>query len=118
MNNRGRANDDRVEELSFDDDNQPPPRPGDPYIEPPPEINAERARKAGLTSGEVEPMDATDALDTDDDLSPSTLFDEPGLDDEEATAADKELTIVDKNNIGAGYGLDEAELARTTGRPN
>lgn len=33
-------------------------------------------------------------------------------------AADEELSIVDAYEIGIGYGLDEEELARLTGRPD
>jgi hypothetical protein len=120
MNNRGRANDDSIEELSFED-NRPPPRAGDLRVKPgrrDPVISAGRARKAGMTSGEIDVMNAADELDTDDDLSPATLLDEDTLDRNNLIAADKDLSIVDEDAIGEGYGLDEAELARVTGRPD
>lgn len=114
MNNRGRSTDDRVEELSFEDEN-PPPRSGDPRVDPgqrDPEISAERALHAGMTGGELN-LDMTS-----DDLSPETLFDEDAVDNDEFVVADKELSIVDEDDIGGGNGLDEAELAIKTGRPD
>lgn len=119
MNNRGRDDNDRVEELSFED-NSPPPRAGDLRVEPgrrDAEISPQRVRNAGKTSGEIEQNDVTDEFYTADDLSPATLFDEAAIDDDKLVAADKELSIVDRRSIGGGYGLDEAELARATGRP-
>lgn len=51
-----------------------------------------------------------------DDVEPEDLIKEDGArSPHESTAdypADKELTIVNADDIGAGYGLDEAELAR------
>jgi hypothetical protein len=51
-----------------------------------------------------------------DDLSPETLIHEDGArsphEPGEDTPTDKNLRIVTKDEIGAGYGLDEAELAR------
>ncbi|HEY3698585.1 MAG TPA: hypothetical protein VGK97_04580 [Spongiibacteraceae bacterium] len=114
MNSRGRSPEDRVEELSFEDES-PPPRAGDPRIEPgrrDPEISAERAHHAGMTAGELN-LDVTS-----DDLSPETLFDEDAVDNDEFVVADKDLSIVDENEIGGGNGLDEAELAIKTGRPD
>jgi len=107
MNNRGRSRDDRVEELSFEDEN-PPPRAGDPRIKPgqrDPEISAERAHQAGMTGGELN-LDVTS-----DDLSLETLLDEDAVDNDEFVVADKDLSIVDEDEIGGGNGLDEAELA-------
>lgn len=120
MNNRGRSDDDSVEELSFED-NQPPPRAGDPRVEAghrDPAISAQRVRSAGLSSGEMTPTDTADPLLTADDLSPETLFDEDALDNDELVVADKDLSIVDEDEIGGGRGFDEAELAQITGRPN
>ena len=52
---------------------------------------------------------------TNDDLAPETLIKEDGAnssqDDGDSAAADADLTIVNENEIGAGKGLDEAELA-------
>ncbi|MFJ4347696.1 phosphotransferase system, HPr-related protein [Pseudomonas sp. NPDC089401] len=52
-----------------------------------------------------------------DDLSPDTLLDETGARDPYEPGgpgpADKALRHVDADEIGAGIGLDEAELARS-----
>lgn len=54
---------------------------------------------------------------TNDDLSPETLILEDGARSPEeydagnAISTDKTLSIVNDTEIGAGYGLDEAELA-------
>jgi hypothetical protein len=105
-NQRGRGNDDSVRELDFDDDSKPPPKAGDPRVppgEPDPEISSRRVRDAGMTGGEA----GRDV--TDDDLTPETLLDEEQALDK---PADKRVRVVDGDEIGAGYGLDEAELAR------
>jgi hypothetical protein len=51
-----------------------------------------------------------------DDLAPETLIEEDGARSPNEPGAntplDKDLRIVNKDEIGAGYGLDEAELAR------
>ena len=104
-NQRGRDEHDRVQELEFDDQ-RPPPRAGDPRVvagHPDPEISPRRSREAGMTAGE------TGGDITDDDLGPETLLDEEHSID---PPADKRTRIVDADEIGAGYGLDEAELAR------
>ena len=53
---------------------------------------------------------------TDDDLSPETLINEDGSRSPHEPGgerpADQDLTIVDEEEIGGGYGLDEAELGR------
>ena len=119
-NQRGRDADDSVEELCFDDDAFPPPRAGDPRYEAgesDPDISAQRAAAAGLTGGDVL-NDSVDNEVTGDDLSPETLFDEDAVDNDKLVTADKDLSIVDEDEIGGGDGLDEAELARVTGRPN
>jgi hypothetical protein len=119
-NSRGRGADDHVEELSFDDD-APPPRPGDPLTDDE-VISERRAEQAGLTGA------AVTADFTADDLSPQTLIDEEGDEDEEsvfaddttengALPADKDLRIVRGSEIGGGHGKDEAELAREQGSP-
>ena len=119
MNNRGRSDDDSVEELSFED-NRPPPRAGDPRPDggDDPLVSDQRARNAGLSGGEIERLDTVDPLITADDLSPETLFDEDAIDNDELVAADKDLSIVDEEEIGGGTGLDEAELAQIKGRPD
>jgi hypothetical protein len=117
MNNRGRGIDDSVEELSFEED-EAPPRTGDPRIEgnhPDPIISAQRVRQAGAG---IEPVNTIDPFLTADDLSPETLLDEDAIDNDGLVVADKELSIVERNEIGGGSGLDEAELAQATGRPD
>lgn len=71
----------------------------------------ERVREAGMTAASV-----ADHQPTADDLSPETLLDENGArsprepgDDE---PADTDLRVVGAAEIGAGTGLDEAELGR------
>lgn len=46
-----------------------------------------------------------------------SLDDEP-FNNEVFHAADEELSIVNAYEIGIGYGLDEEELARLTGKPD
>jgi hypothetical protein len=74
-------------------------------------FSPERVREAGLTAASVE-----DHQPTADDLSPETLIDESGARSAreygENIAADTDLSEVDAEDIGAGHGLDEAELAR------
>ncbi|MDB6060822.1 MAG: hypothetical protein JWM78_925 [Verrucomicrobiaceae bacterium] len=110
-NHRGRAADDSVRELDFDDDDIPPPRIGDPRLakgEIDTEISARRVREAGFTGGET-----THDI-TADDLSPETLLDE---DYQLANPADKKLRVVDADEIGGGNGKDEAELANEQNAP-
>lgn len=107
-NPRGRAADDEVEELCFED--EPPARAGDPLSEE--ELAAaepdERARQAGMSGGEL-PEEGI----TDDDLTPETLYgEEATYDVHPLHPADKDLRIARQGEIGGGTGLDEAELAR------
>lgn len=71
-----------------------------------------QAREAGLTGASF-PGEGP----TDDDLSLETLIDEDGARSPEEPGhglpADKDLKITDGRHIGAGGGLDEAELAHT-----
>jgi hypothetical protein len=112
INDRGRAADDSVRELDFDDDDRVPPRSGDPLTDDERELlSRKRERTAGLSGGEV--ADHGNSI-TDDDLSPETLLDEEE-DYEvytELVPADQELSVVDAAEIGGGSGKDEAELAR------
>jgi hypothetical protein len=52
-----------------------------------------------------------------DDLSPDTLIDDSGarspLERGDDGANDEELSVVDETQVGGGFGLDEAELARS-----
>lgn len=69
-----------------------------------------RKQLSGLGRG-VRPGDEP----TDDDLSPEILIHEDGarspFEEGEDMPADEALKIVSGSKIGAGYGLDEAELA-------
>jgi hypothetical protein len=105
--NSGRAADDEVEELSFED--APPPRTGDPLTpeEIQEEFPLERESSAGMSGGELLDTDISD-----DDLTPETLFDEEAeYEVYPNTPADKVLRVVDGDEIG-GTGKDESELAR------
>src|SRR5690606_41265138 len=52
-----------------------------------------------------------------DDLSTDTLIDDSGahspLERGDDGANDEELSVVDETQVGGGFGLDEAELARS-----
>lgn len=110
-NRRGRGNDDTVRELDFDEDKRVPPRAGEPRHIPggiDPEISPQRVRQAGMTGAEV------NRSSTDDDLTPETLLDEEHFADR---PADKRVRVVERDEIGGGQGLDEAELAQIEGSP-
>ncbi len=76
-----------------------------------------RVAESGMTGGEA----LSDSLHEDnvtlDDLSPDTLLDETGARDPDESGsggpADKTLRQVQAHEIGGGFGLDEAELARS-----
>ena len=108
-------NEDRMgsmEELNFNDNNEPSGRIGDviPEDELDTLIPDERAREAGLTGASTE-----DHNPTDDDMSPETLIREDGArsprEAGEDGPADLDLSIVDEDDIGGGDGLDEEEMA-------
>lgn len=110
-NASGRAANDNLRELDFDDDNRIPPRSGDPATEDErAQLTPGRERTAGLSGGET--ADRRLSV-TDDDLSPETLLSEE--DEYELYTpelpADKDLSVVDAADIGGGTGKDEAELA-------
>ena len=92
------------EELSFEgEEPEPPPQRGsDPDDE---------VRQAGLTGAAI-PGDTT----TEDDLAPETLYDEDGVrwpdEPHGHLAPEDQLTSKSKDEVGAGHGLDEAELGR------
>ena len=76
------------------------------------DVNAPaRVRKAGLTEAALPGTGPTD-----DDLSPETLIHEDGarspFDPGEGAPADETYRMVSEGEIGAGHGLDEAELGR------
>lgn len=108
-------NEDRMgsmEELNFNDNNEPSGRIGDviPEDELDTLIPDERVREAGLTGASTE-----DHNPTDDDMSPETLIREDGARSPrevgEDGPADLDLSIVDEDDIGGGDGLDEEEMA-------
>jgi len=108
-------NEDRMgsmRELDFDD-NGTTGRIGDelPLDELDNALPDEREREAGLTGAST-----ADHHSTDDDMSPETLIREDGARsaDEPGHGApiDQQASIVDEDEIGGGYGLDEAELAQ------
>jgi len=104
----GRTADDRVEELQFDDTT--PARAGEPLPadERRTELPPGRARKGGVNGAESTLYRKTGENVTDDDLSPETLFHQQAG----SLPNDQALEISDIDEIGAGFGLDEAELAR------
>lgn len=78
----------------------------------------QRVAESGMTGGEA----LSDSLHEDnvtyDDMSPDTLLDETGAwdpyeDGDSEGPADQLLRQVNANEIGGGFGLDEAELARS-----
>ena len=108
-------NEDRMgsmEELNFNDNNEPSGRIGDTIPEDELEtyLPDERVREAGLTGASMD-----DRQPTDDDLSPETLIHDDGArsakEAGEGGPADLDLSIVDEDDIGAGAGLDEEEMA-------
>jgi hypothetical protein len=108
-------NEDRMgsmEELNFNDNNEPSGRIGDviPDDELETYIPDERVREAGMTGASTD-----DHNPTDDDMSPENLIDEDGArsphEKGEGGPADFDLSIVDEDEIGAGGGLDEEEMA-------
>ncbi|WP_460046824.1 serine kinase/phosphatase [Pseudomonas sp. S2_H01] len=108
-------NEDRMgsmEELNFNDSNEPSGRIGDmiPEDELETYIPDERVREAGMTGASTD-----DHNSTDDDMSPEILIGEDGArsprERGEDGPADFDLSIVDEDEIGAGGGLDEEEMA-------
>ncbi|HWT68204.1 MAG TPA: serine kinase/phosphatase [Pseudomonas sp.] len=101
-----------VHELNFDDE-QPSAKIGDelPDSEREQLMSPQRVREAGMTGAST-----ADHQSTDDDLSPETLIREDGARDAQEIGWGNEsgwdLSIVDEDDIGAGHGLDEAEMAR------
>ncbi|WP_459205624.1 phosphotransferase system, HPr-related protein [Pseudomonas sp. MLB6B] len=110
-----------VHPLDFnEDDDAPKGRIGDelPEAEADLEFPQERAAEAGMTGGEALSEGVHEDGVTDDDMSPETLLPDDGALDQHdlgsaETPADQDLTEVDAEEIGAGHGQDEAELAHT-----
>jgi hypothetical protein len=111
--------DERVHELSFDLDQGPPSRTGDKRSRRKmrEEFPPERVEEAGMTGGEM-----ADHKVTADDVTPETLLDDNPSHTPAAREGrdplDQTLREVDESEIGAGGGLDEAELARKEKSPN
>jgi hypothetical protein len=108
-------NEDRMgsmEELNFNDNNEPSGRIGDviPEEELETYLPDDRVREAGLTGASTE-----DHNPTDDDMSPETLIREDGArsprEAGDGGPADLDLSIVDEDDIGGGDGLDEEEMS-------
>lgn len=104
-----------LDELQFDDDQSseaPEGRAGDQRSAADVALHQSpaRVREAGLTAAAM-PEEAA----TDDDLSPETLIPEDGARSPDERGGDspndKTLRRVAPSEIGAGSGLDEAELA-------
>lgn len=103
----------QTNQLDFNDD-EPPTRAGESVPEDD-ILRAEsrtRVREAGLTGGATPGDDRTA-----DDLTPDNLVNEDGARSPAEAggasgAADERLSRKRENQIGAGDGLDEAELAR------
>lgn len=99
-----------VEELNFDDSG-PVGRIGDEVSEAERQHLERGSKEVGLTEAAV-----PDRQPTGDDLSPETLILEDGANSPNEAGydrpADKTFRRVDGTDIGAGSGLDEAELAR------
>lgn len=70
-----------------------------------------RVQRAGLTEASLPEIGPTD-----DDLAPETLIHEDGalspLEAGDDVPADRSYRIASATEVGAGFGLDEAELAR------
>ncbi|AXM94806.1 phosphotransferase system, HPr-related protein [Pseudomonas plecoglossicida] len=109
-----------VHELDFDQRNdEREGRVGDerPAREVEQAFPPRRVAESGMTGGEALSDSAHEDNVTWDDLSPDTLLDETGARDADELGtggpADQTLRRVDEREIGGGYGLDEAELARS-----
>jgi hypothetical protein len=108
-------NEDRMgsmEELDFDEGDEPTGRIGDliPEDELEQELPDRRVREAGMTGAST-----ADHHPTDDELDPEVLIREDGArsakEEGRGTPMDTQLSDVDEDDIGGGNGLDEEELA-------
>ena len=107
-----------VEPLNFEDDDEDHESISDLFTDEERALHVagQPARKAGLSGGAL-PDEDLDAGFDDDDLEQEMLIREDGARDAKEAAegkddaADWELSVVDEDDIGAGRGLDEAELA-------
>lgn len=112
----GPQNEEPRDDLDFDDESQPTAHAGDRASDTRirEEFPDRRVREAGRTGGEMQGINASDDDVTADDLAPETLLDEEPSHTPDAgnrEPADQALRATPASNIGAGRGLDEAELA-------
>ena len=108
----------RIDEQTLDfSDDEDSLGTGEPTLQPTARPSSNPEDEIGLTGaatlGESEHED-NDSLD---DLSPDTLIDDSGarspLERGGDGALDEELSVVEESEVGGGFGLDEAELARS-----
>ena len=108
----------RIDEQALDfSDEEDSLGTGDPTLQPTARPSSNPEDEIGLTGaatlGESEHEDNVSL----DDLSPDTLIDDSGarspLERGGDGALDEEFSVVDENEVGGGFGLDEAELARS-----
>ena len=108
----------RIDEQALDfSDDEDSLGTGEPSLQQTARPSAGAEDEIGLTGaatlGESEHEDNVSL----DDLSPDTLIDDSGarspLERGGDGANDEELSVVDESQVGGGFGLDEAELARS-----
>lgn len=108
----------RIDEQALDfTDDEDSLGTGEPSLQQTARPSARAEDEIGLTGaatlGESEHEDNVSL----DDLSPDTLIDDSGarspLERGGDGANDEELSVVDESQVGGGFGLDEAELARS-----
>lgn len=114
----GPQNEEPRGDLDFDDDDRAVAHAGEHASDARlrEEFPDRRVREAGRTGGEMQGINASDDDVTADDLAPETLLDEERSHTPDASGrepADQDLRTTRASNIGAGRGLDEAELADT-----
>ncbi|MDU9408054.1 hypothetical protein RTH74_10645 [Pseudomonas sp. zfem001] len=108
----------RIDEQTLDfSDDEDSLGTGEPTLQPTARPSSNPEDEIGLTGaatlGESEHEDNVSL----DDLSPDTLIDDSGarspLERGGDGALDEELSVVEESEVGGGFGLDEAELARS-----
>jgi hypothetical protein len=111
----GPQNEEPRNDLDFDDDDthaRAGDRASDGRMRE--EFPERRVREAGRTGGEMRGINASEDDVTADDLAPETLLDEERSHTPDASGrepSDQGLRETRASNIGAGGGLDEAEMA-------
>ena len=78
----------------------------------------ESTHRVIMTRPDEDSAEAAFAYAGGDDFLLDPASDDEPFEDDIFHAADEELSIVNAYEIGIGYGLDEEELARLTGRPD